>query len=136
MTRLTILVNVTNDNGGTLTYNDFPVAIDGVSVTPGTERDVTPGAHTVSATGVAGYTASPWGFQCSGGGSITVNEGERKTCIINFDDNLPPAPSCADTVMILDRTGSMSSADLTNERVAAHALTDLYAGVLPPSLIK
>ncbi len=33
--------------------------------------------------------------------------------------------------MILDRTGSMSSTDLSNERTAANALTNLYAGVTP-----
>ncbi len=135
MTTLTILVSVTNDNGGTLTYADFPVSIDGSTVTVGSERTVTPGAHIVSAIAIPGYTASLWGFQCSGGGNITVDEGEQKTCIIHFDDNLPPAPSCADTVMILDRTGSMSSTDLGNERTAGNALTDLYASVLPPATL-
>ncbi len=133
-TTLTILVNVTNDNGGTLTYSDFPVFIDGTPATPGQQYDVSDGNHTVSATAVTGYSASPWGFQCASGGTITVNEGESKTCIINVNDNLPPAPSCADTVMILDRTGSMSNTDLSNERTAGNALTDLYASVLLPAL--
>jgi hypothetical protein len=41
----------------------------------------------------------------------------------------PPAPACADTVMMLDRTGSMSD-DLGNERNAANALVSLYSGAL------
>lgn len=132
-TTLTLLVNVVNNDGGTLDYTDFPIYIDGTSVTPGRAYSVTPGNHTASADAVSDYTASVWGYQCSNGGSVTVNEGQNKTCIINFNDNEAPTPDCADTVMILDRTGSMSSADLANERVAAISLTDLYAGVSPPA---
>lgn len=132
-TTLTLIANVTNDNGGTLLPSDFAMSIDGTSATLGTRYTVTAGAHTVSAVTPSGYAVSPWGYDCSGGGSITMTLGQNKTCIINFDDLPPPAPSCADTVMILDRTGSMSSGDLTNEGNAAKALTDLYAGVLPPA---
>jgi hypothetical protein len=136
-TTLTVLVNVINDNGGDLEYTDFPVYIDGDEVTAGEILNVTSGAHTASADTVTGYTASVWGYQCSSDGSVTVNEGQNKTCIINFNDNPPPTPSCADTVMMLDRSGSMfpsyggSSSDIPNEKAAAKSLVSLYSTVTP-----
>ncbi len=132
-TTLTLIVNVVNDNGLTNLPTDFPIFIDGNPVTLGTRTTVTAGTHTVSATTLPGYAVSPWGYDCSSAGSITMSLGQNKTCIINFNDLPPPAPTCADTVMILDRTGSMSNTDLQNERSAANALVNLYAGVLPPA---
>ena len=41
----------------------------------------------------------------------------------------------ADIVIMLDRTGSMSSTDLTNERTAAKAFLSSFAGALTPPLI-
>jgi hypothetical protein len=134
MTTLTVIANVKNDNSGTNAPADFPLFIDGNPVSIGQRITVSSGAHTVSATLLSGYAASPWGYDCASGGTITVNLGQSKTCIINYDDLPPPAPSCADTVMILDRTGSMSSSDMANEKIAASSLNSLYAGVLPPAL--
>ena len=140
-TTLTVLANVVNNNGGTIQPKDIPLFIDGVAVTLGIPNVVNPSTHTVSATTPLSavfsppiiYAVSPWGYDCSASGSITMTLGQNKTCIINFDDPAPPAPSCADTVMVLDRTGSMNS-DLGNEKIAANSLVDLYAGVLPPAL--
>lgn len=59
-----------------------------------------------------------------------VNTGGQSTCnIIVTVTTAPPAPACADTVMIFDRSGSMSSSDRSNERNAGNALTNLYATV-------
>ncbi len=46
----------------------------------------------------------------------------------------PPA-TCADTVMMLDRTGSMSSADRGNEGSAAKGLLTLYKDAIPPGKV-
>lgn len=132
-TTLTVIANVVNDNGATNLPTDFPLFIDGNPVTLGARTTVTAGAHTVSATTLPGYAVSPWGYDCATSGNITMTLGQNKTCIINFNDLPPPAPTCADTVMILDRTGSMSNTDLSNERSAANALVNLYASVLPPA---
>ncbi len=138
MTTLTLVANVTNDNAGTNAPADFPLFIDGVAATLGTRYTVSGGTHTASATTLAGYDAYLWGYDCATGGAVTVATGQSKTCIIKFDDKAPPAPSCADTVMMLDRTGSMGGpgssvgTDLYNEKAAANALVALYAGVLPP----
>ncbi len=58
------------------------------------------------------------------------NAGGTNTCSATVTVTAPPpAPSCADSVMVFDRTGSMSGGDLSNERAAGNALIDLYAGV-------
>ncbi len=131
-TTLTVIANVKNDNSGTKQPADFPLFIDGTAVTLGARVSFSSAAsHTVSATTLSGYAASTWGYDCATNGTVSLNLGENKTCIINFDDLPPPAPICAETVMILDRTGSMSSADLSNERAAATSLVNLYSTVTP-----
>ncbi|HVV39082.1 MAG TPA: hypothetical protein VHD31_02030 [Candidatus Paceibacterota bacterium] len=60
-----------------------------------------------------------------------VNAGGQGQCSVVIQVTPPPpAPSCADSVMVLDRTGSLfgSNAD-DDERNAARALVDLYAAV-------
>lgn len=47
---------------------------------------------------------------------------------------IPPTPSCADTVMMIDRTGSISSSDLTGEKAAAVGLVNLYNQMSGPPL--
>ena len=128
---LTVIANVINNNSGSLGPGAFPLFIDGIAVSNGVGVTVSPGSHTVTGTGAGGYSASPWGNHCASDGTITLAVGESKTCIITYDDPAPPAPACADTVMMLDRTGSMSSTDLVNERIAAKGLLDLYAPLSP-----
>jgi hypothetical protein len=135
---LTLIANVKNDNGGTKQPSDFPLYFDGISAHSGVPiTGILAGTHTASGNTIGGYTASTWGYHCASNGSITLSAGDKKTCIITFDDNAPPAPICAETVMMLDRTGSMGGpgsqvgTDLYNEKAAANALVNLYAGVLP-----
>lgn len=142
-TTLTILVNVVNDNGGTREYDEFSVFIDGNPVASddlGTPLPVTPGAHTASASSVTGYAVSSWGYQCDSDGDVHVAEGQSKTCIINFNDNPPPTPSCAETVVMLDRSYSMFGYPdypsgytqwIPDEKTAAKSLIDLYSSVTP-----
>jgi hypothetical protein len=130
-TTLTVIVNVVNDDGGTMTVPEFFPKLNGTAVASGNRNTVTPGTHTVSVTVPSGYVASDWGYQCTGLGTATLAEGDNLTCIINIDDVEPPTPECSDTVLMLDRTGSMSSTDLANERAAANGLLDLYAPLSP-----
>lgn len=72
-------------------------------------------------------TVSPGNFTYTG---TVTGPGGSTQCTASFTVNsLPPGPSCADTVMMLDKTGSMTPTDLNNEEAAAHQLIDLYAGV-------
>lgn len=132
-TTITVLANVINNDGKTNLPTDFPLFIDGNPITLGSKVSLSAGSHTVSANNLPGYAMSPFGYDCSSSGNINLTLGQNKTCVVNFDDLPPPAPSCADTVMILDRTGSMRNTDLTNERSAGNALVNLYASVLPPA---
>ncbi len=128
--KLTVIANFTNDNGGTKQPSDASLTLDGVSVVSGQTVTLTPGTHTASGAALAGYSASPWGYNCAGNGSITLAAGDNKTCIINYDDDPPPSlGDCADTVMILS-TG-MSFPDRQNEGTAAKTLLDLYRAVAP-----
>jgi hypothetical protein len=133
-TTLTVIVNVNNNDGtGSSQPSDIPLYIDGAAAQLGKAVDVSSGSHTVSATVPSGYFSSPWGYQCASGGTVSLNLGDHKICVVTLDDIPPPAPTCAETVMMLDRTGSMSSTDLNNEKAAANALVSLYAGVKPPA---
>ncbi len=87
-------------------------------------------SYTVSATTPVGYQASKWSGACDQDTGVTgdLTVGTNYTCVINFSQ---PAPACADTVMMLDRTGSMGSTALADERTAAKALLDLYSPLSP-----
>ncbi len=130
---LTVQANIKNDNGGTKTISDFPLFVDGVSRTSGQPFTVSVGQHTATNTEVAGYTASSWGYHCASDGKINLTAGDNKTCIITYDDNPPPSPSCADTVMMLDRTVSMFGNPqwITDEKNAAKGLLNLYSPLTP-----
>jgi hypothetical protein len=128
---LTVIAQIKNDNGGTLQPSSIPLYLDGASVASGVPvKGLAAGTHTVTAGATpAGYTVSVWGTHCAANGTISLAIGDNKTCTIIYDDIAPPSPACADSVMILDRTGSMSSSDLSGERTAADALVNLYSGV-------
>jgi len=82
---LTVTKIVVNDDGGTAVVSDFPLFVDGNSVTSGVKNTVSAGAHTVSETNLSGYTATIGG-DCAADGSITLSAGDDKTCTITNDD--------------------------------------------------
>jgi hypothetical protein len=84
---LKLVKTVTNNNGGTLSANDFPRFIDGNAVSWNVAVPVTAGVvHTASETTKAGYTASPWGGDCAANGTITLSVGDAKICTITNAD--------------------------------------------------
>jgi hypothetical protein len=84
-----IVKTVVNDNGGTKSANDFSLKIDGIAIANDTPLAVLPGSHTASEDGLAGYSASAWGGDCAADGTVNVNLGENKTCIITNNDVQP-----------------------------------------------
>lgn len=86
---LTLNNIVVNDNGGTAVPNDFQAKINGSNVTWGLAQSVGAGSFTVTQTGVAGYTGSSWTGDCAADGSITIANGESKTCTITNNDDAP-----------------------------------------------
>ena len=88
--RLTVTKIVTNNSGGTKVISDFPLFIDGSSVTSGVASTTTAALHTVSETTDSGYT-SVIGGDCAANGTITLAAGDVKTCTITNDDILATA---------------------------------------------
>jgi len=96
--RLTVVVKVVNDDGGTATPSDFTVAITGVDVvggsptfpgsSAGTTRKVSPGTYAVQQSTLAGYTTD-YSPGCDG----TIAAEEHATCTIVNNDVPAPAPA-------------------------------------------
>jgi uncharacterized repeat protein (TIGR01451 family) len=92
---LTLVKNVTNDNGGTAVAADWTLSASGptpISGAGGASSDATfsAGTYSLSETGPGGYTASAW--SCVGGSQsddqITLALGESATCTITNDDDV------------------------------------------------
>ncbi len=143
VTTWTLVANVTNLFNGTSQPADVPLLLDGAPVVLGKAYPVTVGSHVASVDQSFlknnRYTASPWGYDCAklkfplgGQGTISFDAGDNFTCVVNLRDLPPPAPVCADTVMMLDRTGSMNSTELLDQKTAANKLVSLYSQVPSP----
>lgn len=76
--------------GGTKVISDFPLFIDGGSVTSGVTNTTTVGSHTVSETSASNYT-SVIGGDCAANGTITLALSDLKTCTITNTYVSPPA---------------------------------------------
>ena len=91
---ITLIKNVTNNNGGTAGVNDFGLTIGGTAVNSGDTLNVnanTPIA--LNEAGKAGYNfvSITGDAKCPSvlNGTVTLNEGENVTCTINNDDIAP-----------------------------------------------
>ncbi|MBU6415299.1 fibronectin type III domain-containing protein, partial [Patescibacteria group bacterium] len=82
-----LIVNkvVVNDNGGVKVISDFPLFIGGIQVTSGATNTVNAGTYTVSENNQSGY-AGTFSGDCDGNGSVALQLGETKTCLITNDD--------------------------------------------------
>src|SRR3989344_3302964 len=83
---LTVIKAVINDDLGTKGVGDFPLFLDGVSVSSGVATTTSEGTHVVSETNSAGYTATFSG-DCDSNGNVTVSSTTPKTCTITNDDH-------------------------------------------------
>jgi hypothetical protein len=83
---LTLIKTVINDDGGTATVADFPLYVDGGRVTSGQRERVTTGTHQATEDTLEGYTASLWGGDCAGNGSVDVRADDSLVCTITNDD--------------------------------------------------
>ncbi|MFA6145960.1 MAG: hypothetical protein WC697_01335 [Patescibacteria group bacterium] len=89
-----IIVNkvVVNNNGGTLSANDFPLFVGLMSVANGVQAGADAGNYTVYENNSDGYTAN-YSDDCDIAGKVTLNIGDVKICTITNDDNPPPPPT-------------------------------------------
>jgi len=104
-----LIVNkiVVNDSGGAKVISEFPLFIDGGSVTSGVVSTTSIGSHTVSETSDFHYM-SVIGGDCATDGTITLALGDVKTCTITNDDiaasgslyHYTPVPPLIDVVKV------------------------------------
>ena len=88
--KLTVTKIVVNDNGGNAVVADFPLFVNGNSVTSGVQNTLSANVlYTATETPLTGYAASVWGGDCATDGTITLNEGDVKACTITNDDIAP-----------------------------------------------
>ncbi len=87
---LTLVKTVVNDDGGNAVISDFPLFVNGNGVTSGVSTTLLANTlYTATETTLTGYTPTVWGGDCAADGTITLNEGDRKTCTITNDDVAP-----------------------------------------------
>jgi len=84
--KLTLIKNVTNNNGGNGLISDFPLFVDATPVISGVQNGFNASSYTVSETTLNGYTPSVWSGDCAADGSVTLSIGDVKTCEITNDD--------------------------------------------------
>ena len=127
--KLTVTKIVINDNGGTKQVSDFPLFVDGNSVTSGVKNTSTIGSHTVSETTDPGYTATIGG-DCAANGSVTLAAGDDKTCTITNDDK--PAKLTVIKHVINDNGGTATAANFTLDSGGANDTPDNFPGAEAP----
>jgi hypothetical protein len=120
---LTVIKQVTNNNGGAKGVSDFALFIDGTPVTSGVPRTVVPGAHTVSETPDSGYAATITGH-CAANGTVSLALGEQKTCTIVNDDIGPKLT--VTKVVQNDNGGTKVVADFT---LLLDSVVQIFSGV-------
>jgi uncharacterized repeat protein (TIGR01451 family) len=85
--RLTIIKVVTNDDGGQLEAGDFPLYVDDIQVTSGTEyTSFDAGTYSVTEDQQDGYSFVDFTGDCLADGTITLVVGGVYTCYVNNDD--------------------------------------------------
>ncbi|MEN9390288.1 MAG: hypothetical protein RLZZ283_388 [Candidatus Parcubacteria bacterium] len=131
--KITMNVIIINNDGGGLTsmpITSLVLAQGSTVINPlqGIPTTYAPGSYTLTGTAPSGYHIGGYTGNCN---AQTLAAGGSLECTVTFDDNPPPAPTCANTVMMLDRTGSMTDTDLANERAAAISLKNLYDTLNP-----
>ena len=127
--KLTVTKIVVNNNGGTKQVSDFPLFVDGNAVTSGVKNTSTVGAHTVSETTDAGYTATIGG-DCAADGTITLAAGDDKSCTITNDDK--PAKLIVIKHVINDNGGTATAANFTLDSGGANDSPDDFPGAESP----
>lgn len=87
--KITVTKTVHNTHGGDNIVSDFQLFVDNgtvtTPVTSGLTTMITPGAYSVSETGVSGYVGT-YGGDCDSFGNVTLNVGDDKHCTITNDD--------------------------------------------------
>jgi hypothetical protein len=111
---LTLVKQVTNNNGGLAQVSDFTLKADDTVFTSGVSQNVLVGTYTLSESGPSGYTPSLWSCAGTGtqqGSEITLVEGQSAICTISNDDQ--SATLVVKKVVINDDGGTLEPQDFT-----------------------
>jgi uncharacterized repeat protein (TIGR01451 family) len=125
---LTVTKTVNNNHGGTKVFSNFPLFIDGSSVTSGMASTTSTGLHTVSETSDSGYTAIIGG-DCVAVGTITLVAGTAKDCTITNNDIAPILH--LRKVVVNDNGGTATTTDWTLTATGALASSTNLSGFAP-----
>lgn len=104
---------VVNDDGGTLTQDDFPVTFDDADAAWDEVITTTAGDHTAAEETQPGYIAGDWGGDCDADGSLTAEVGGAYECTITNDD--APAGLTVIKEVVNDDGGTAEPGDFTLE---------------------
>lgn len=105
---LTVTKVVVNDNGGTLSVNDFPLFVDSTGVTSGVQNGFNAGSYVISETEDSGYSATISG-DCDANGNVSLSVGDVKSCTVTNDD-IGPTLTLIKTV-VNDNGGTLGVSD-------------------------
>ncbi|MFZ2038730.1 MAG: ice-binding family protein [Minisyncoccia bacterium] len=131
--QLTVTKTVDNTGGGTKLISDFPLFIDGSSVTSAVASTTTIGLHTVTETTDPNYT-STIGGDCAANGTITLAMGEEKTCSIT-NTYVPASPGTLHIIkQVTNNNGGTAIAsdftlNVTGTNVSSSSFSGSAAGV-------
>ncbi len=84
---ITVIKQITNDDGGNNVIGDFQLYVGGTPVISGQTNSFPAGSYTVTGTGISGYKAE-FSLDCTNG-SIALAAGENKICTLNNNDIKP-----------------------------------------------
>jgi hypothetical protein len=120
--KMIVNVNIVNDNGGILGQSGTEVYVDGSVAVIGVARTYANGAHSLSTNSPTDYSVT-FGGDCASDGSITLELGSMKTCMVTFDDitgviiggggggGLPSTPRLTVNKIVINDNGGTLQAD-------------------------
>ncbi len=108
---VTLHKTVVNDDGGTLTQDDFQAYIDGSPVNWDETIVIGAGSHTVSESTDSGYTASDWSGDCDAAGDFSAVLGQEYDCYVTNDDKPATLTVCKEVV--INHGGDATVSDFT-----------------------
>ena len=113
---LTVVKNIQNDDGGTITDpNFFNLRVDGQVALHAIAKVVDFGEHSVSEQQKSGYVAGLWGGDCATDGTIILGLGENATCTITNDDIAPTLR--VQKTIVNDNGGTVADENLFGLRI-------------------
>ncbi len=131
---LTLIKEVTNDNGGVLTVGDFTLFVDDTPVVSEATNGFDANTYTASEATRAGYQAGSWGGDCAANGTIDLAIGDDKTCTLINNDIPPELKIVKSAVGPISVPGGYMEFSITVSNIGGgDALGVTLTDILPPA---